>query len=334
MKKFFCLLMAAVLLLTGCGGSTSTEREAPVPEPAVITEPTTLPTEPKTFFEEQGFEFWEEFQVHDTMDGEDNHDGGFFAEARFPNSAECKVTMRSGDREEITYYLTDTKMEVRMDNYTLAEFDQACKEKILSTENIKNPSDSLYKAFKKEDNNLTKDAWLDQYRDYRVIHGQFTRRFLTGQKVLEAKHAMDIGQSKWEANALVHGELLALLDCTDGRIFESDISAHPGIAEAFSISAEQGTVKIGIVADEQVGWKKSGIAKDIYEQEFFFVMVPDGYKDLVFVLPLMVVMDRTLEDFDAYVDKIIENPWEEKNFTEYTEGYEHMKYYFLSPFYY
>lgn len=333
MKKRICLLMTVVMLLTGCGGSAPAETEAPVTEPMVTTEPTTVPTEPKTFFEEQGFAFWEGFEVHDTLDDEGNLDGGIIAWDTIQDSTECKVTITSGNREETTYHLADTKVEVIMDEYTLAEFDKTCNEKKLRTENIKNPSDSLYKAFKEEDSSLTKEAWSEQYQDYKVIHCQVDRTIRTAREVENAKLAMNIGQSQWYYNWNMWAECIFLLNSTDGTLYESAHDAHPGMSETFPISTESGAQIMCAVADLAFIPIDSGHVRELLVQETFFVMTPADSDDLMFVFPV-VGTSRTLEKLEEEMemDEASENPWEQKTFAEYTEGNDHLKYYFLSPF--
>lgn len=343
MKKYICLLIAVAFLLTGCGGSTPEETVAPTTEPIVTTEPTTepttIPTEPKTFFEEQGFEFWEGFKVYDTLDEEGNRDGGLFAEANILDSAECKVTITSGNREEITYCLADTKVDVWMDEYTLDKFDEACKnDKSLCTVNIKNASDNLYEAFKEEDSSLTKEAWLDQYREYKVIHSQIIHTVLSSNEVSKARLEMGVdSQSGWKYGIGFFGEGIALMNSFDGSVLETENDDHPGVAEFFEIKTESESITMAVVADLYLELKASGQTKNVYFIDDFFVMVPADFDNLTFILPLNKT-ERTMEEFEedlaAELKDIAENPWEQKTFAEYTEGKEHLKYYFLSPFYY
>lgn len=340
LTAWLCLLSLLCSLLSGCGESTSVETEAPATEPAVTTEPTTepvtAPTEPKTFFEEQGFEFWEGFKVYDTLDEEGNRDGGLFAEANILDSAECKVTITSGNREETTYCLADTKVDVVLKEYSLAEFDEACKnDKLLRTENIKNASDSLYKAFKEEDNSLTKEAWLEQYRDYKVICGQIEQTIRIANEVNNSKLEMRINsQSQWYCKWYFYDECLALMNCFDGSVFESEYDDYPGVAEVFEIITASEVQHLGTIVDTSIVQIDSGGAKDVYLLDYFFVMVPNDLEDLAFILPLLET-ERTLGEFEedlAAIHEISENPWEQKTFAEYTEGKEYLKYYFLSPY--
>lgn len=340
MKKYICLLIAVAFLLTGCGGSVPEETVAPTTEPIVTTEPTTepttIPTEPKTFFEEQGFTFWEGFEVNESLDNAGNPDGGLIAWDNILDSTECKVTITCGNREETTYRLADTKVDVVMKEYSLAEFDEACKnDKLLRTENIKNASDSLYKAFKEEDNSLTKEAWLEQYRDYKVICGQIEQTIRIANEVNNSKLEMRINsQSQWYYKWYFYGECLALMNCFDGSVFESEYDDYPGVAEVFEIITASEVQHLGTIVDTSIVQIDSGGAKDVYLLDYFFVMVPNDLEDLAFILPL-VETERTLEAFEesaAELKDSAENPWEVKTFAEYTEGKDYLKYYFLSPF--
>lgn len=339
LTAWLCLLFLLCSLLTGCGTIAPEETAAPATEPVVTTkpttEPTTVPTEPKTFFEEQGFVFWEGFAVHETLDDAGNPDGGIIAWDNILDSTECKVTITCGTREETTYRLADTKVDVVMDEYTLAEFDEACKnDKLLRTEHIKNASDSLYKAFKEEDNSLTKEAWLEQYRDYKVIHCKINQTIGAAYEVNNAKREMEIAfNSQWNYNISLLGESPVLLSCSTGNIYEAMVSNYPGVAEVFAITTDTGTVKMAGMTDMSLEWIDFSVAKDCLISDDLFIIVPNDFTDLAIVLPL-IATERTQEAFDvddSKLDEISENAWEEKTFTEYAEGKDHLKYYFLSP---
>ena len=340
LTAWLCLLSLLCSLLTGCGGSTPAETETPETAPVVTTEPTTepttVPTEPKTFFEEQGFEFWEGFTVLNGVDENGNPNGEIFGEAStIEDSAECKVTITSEGREVTTYHLADTGVKVDMKEFTLAEFEEGFQEKtLIGTINIKNASDSLYKAFQEEDSSLTKEAWLEQYQNYKVIRCQVERRIRIAGEVRRDKQNMNIGQSQWQGRWLTNYWFTAIMNCIDGDVYEGAISDHPGIAETFMITTEKGQESMALVADVYKERKRVSNYSDFWVLESFFVMVPEDYDDLAFVLTL-VDKGRSLEDFEADYDEyteVDENAWEEKTFAEYTEGKDYLKYYFLSPY--
>lgn len=332
LAAWLCLLSLLCSLLAGCSGSAPAETDAPATELAVTTEtttePITVPTEPKTFFEEQGFVFWEDFYVSGTLADEDNKDEGIFAEANILDSTECKVTITSGNREETTYCLADTEVKVYMDEYTLAEFDEECKEKNWDYVNIKDVSDSLYKEFKEEDHGLTKETWLEKYQDFKVIHYEMNRRIRAAREVNNAKQAMNIGESQWLWAHGVKGSSSAIVNCINGNVYEP---MSIGVAAEFLIATETGVEKMAAVFDYHLEHKESGVAADTYVIENWFVMIPDNCDNLTFVVPLAAT-ERSLEAFDADIDEASENAWEEKTFAEYTEGKDHLKYYFLSPY--
>lgn len=324
MKKYICLLMAVAFLLTGCGGSTPTETEAPVTELSAMTEPTTehttVPTEPKTFFEEQGFEFWEGFEVYDTLDEEGNRDGGLFAEANILDSTECKVTIASENREETRYCLADTKVDVWVDEYTLAEFDEECKEKNWGAVNIKNASDSLYKAFKEEDNSLTKEAWLDQYQDYKVVYCHLHRLIKTSEMCKTINDEV--------SSYTTHPWSVAILDCESGKFYDLVSEDYLGTAEKLFPDADSEKM---VLFDASYEWRQNDWFSDFYLSENIFLMVPEKYDRVAFVLPA-IEEKRTLKDLEEAQNKydtIFDSAWEEKTFEEYKGN---MKHYFLSPF--
>lgn len=336
MGKHICVMLVFALLLTGCGGNEPKETAVPITESAVMTEPstepTTVPTEPKNFFEEQGYEFWEGFRVYDTLDDEGNRDGGLFAEANILDATECEVTITGGDREVTTYRLADTNVEVVMEEYTLAEFDEECKENNWGAVNIKNASNSIYKAFMEDDTSLTKEDWLEQYKDYKVICCYLKQTIKMAGEIENAKLEMNIGQSQWGYNWNYFGETPYLLNCIDGSLYVAESDDYPGIAEVFSITTEAGSKKMAAVADWSWEWEENSTS-DVLSFDNLFVMVPSDCDDLIVVLPL-IGTGRTLEDFEAELGLVDENAWEEKTFSEYTKGKDHLKYYFLSPYHY
>lgn len=342
MKKVICLIVASVLFLTGCGGSKSKETETPATEPAATiesvteptTEPTTVSTEPKTFFEEQGFVFWEGLNVHETLDDAGNPDGGIFAEGNILNSSECKITIKTGNREETTYRLADTKAEITIEDYSLIEFDEVCKEKSLATKNIPNPSDSLYKAFAKEDSGITKETWLEQFRDYKIVHCKNNRLIRVANEVRAAKYNMNIGQNRWRCEYNTIYWNMSVMNCMDGTVYEPKVDIYPGEVNTFLLAGKPGKEIMAAVADIDSVWQDSGVASDLRIVENFFIMVPVDFNDLSFIIPV-ADKERSLEDYErdvtVYSEEIIENAWKEGTCSEYMNRYENWKYYFLSP---
>lgn len=137
---------------------------------------------------------------------------------------------------------------------------------------------------------------------------------------------------EWSANWSFEAETVSLMDCNTGHVYTQYSDVYPGVAGLFTVETQEENFLFAAVADLCLEWKKTEdmMAGDCHVSEYIFVMVPEDYDGLSFLLPL-VETRRSAEEYD-YDPVDPENAWEVTTYFEYMEDKAYMKPYFFSPY--
>lgn len=303
MKRSLTVLLAILMVLTflsGCGGS------------ATIAETTAAPTEPPSFFEEQGFQEWEGFTVEADPEVREIH-----ATATILNAAELFFYKEdSGVATEILHKeIIEADVDVHIATYDSDEFGM---------EGISDVVDSFYQKAVEDGEIMTKEEWLAAHEDY-VVYNFWNRSEVNTSEHNDAFWA-SYGQ---EFSYYVQGNYVCLMDGYTGNVLmPSDHMLHMEKKEGneiFAISSLDDFLK-DTESSERDNWT---VWQDMY------VMVPKNYTGLAFVYGGYATYSGTDEEFLADRNEEDEeeeiSEWKQLSYQEYKNEFNFLTEYFFTP---
>lgn len=314
------------------GGSGNTSTRNPAPETTAATLAAAEPTEPKTFFEEQGFTLWEGIPAEESADSFGGE--GVSGKKLIPGGSEFRFEF-TGDIVCTWYEQADVDLQVSIYSYPLEAFLAEDTQAHFTTANISNVLDSFYQADTAINGTMTKEEWLEAHQDYKILWCQCERDMKSADVLYNFQKEEGLLQSEYSWYARVWAEELSVMDCTDGSIYEAPGDAL-GIPLVFQVRDGADLRDAYAVWDLNSEWYEDSTRPDGYDyfkniicSEAMIVFVPEDCDTIAFVLPLVSEYIHA-EEYETLLNGGNDVEWKTMTYSEYTKGKDYYKYYFFA----
>lgn len=283
LTAMICVAAMLVTLLAGCGAEPGETTIATEAQPLETTEPTlsiTIPTEPKTFFEERGLTLWEGIEPNtgyyylDYLSEEDLLDIPYkITLGTYEQFGTELAYARKADRTKtIGKYVVDTELNVVIEEFPSEYF---------VTSVLEDAVDIFYTAYlDSEDATLSKEEWLALYKDYNLVHIIAERYACTSDVFDEV-----LEKEKDGCYFVVHVKELAIMDMIAGKYYCPNYKILDTV-QNFTVGTEDEECEISAfyhISAEFLGDSNTNEFGNDYIKEDIYVLLPESYDGLAFI---------------------------------------------------